>query len=178
MLFNGTGESHDNPLTSKIKSLDISIQCKPDLIIKKDNETILYEFKAVSDFIYLLLTEFDSYHAQVWCYTALEDMLIDKYYLVRYFIDPFIHPLTQIKQLTTVELDQTKFEKLFELYINAMEKVKEMDLQIRKGIKPRMLSLDLFNKPKNKDEIKLKCSHCRYNRDVCRMDIYLEKLNY
>ena len=90
IIFKGIGENNYNSLTSKIASLNIDIQCKPDLIIRKSNTKYLYEFKAVSEFRYLFVPEFDSYHAQVWCYTTLHEIQIDEYYLIRYYVDPII----------------------------------------------------------------------------------------
>ena len=88
ILFDGTGKNNNNFLTSKIQSVSISMHCQPDLIISKDNQNLLFEFKAVSVPDYLSLPEFDSVHAQVWCYSNLKEIQIDEYHLLRYFIDP------------------------------------------------------------------------------------------
>lgn len=118
IVFNGTGENNPHFLTSEIKALGINMLCKPDLIITKGNQNLLFEFKAAKDYSYLLYSEFDSAHAQVWCYATLKEVKIDEYYLLRYFIDPSKSRLTK---LTPIELNTSKFKKLFEQYIKAIE---------------------------------------------------------
>lgn len=172
IVFNGIGENNDDPLTSKIASLGIEMPCKPDLIVRNSYTNLLYEFKAVSELGYLFEPEFDAYHAQVWCYTTLKELKIDEYYLVRYFIDPFKYPFTRKKPLSALELNQIKFEKLFSLYIEALEELRNFDSETKKGNKPKKIEPQLFNKPKEEKERLLKCSHCHYNRDVCKIDLY------
>jgi hypothetical protein len=58
--------------------------------------------------------------AQVWCYTKLEEVKIDKYFLMKYYLDPIENP-TVITELTANELDNLKFEDLFENYFTVVD---------------------------------------------------------
>lgn len=156
ILYNGTAEGSDYFLTSEIKYMKVNMQCKPDLIIFKDNKNLLFEFKAVRDLGYLLLNEFDSYHAQVWCYTFLKEIRIDDFFLMRYHIDPCENPFTVLKNLTPFELDTSKFIILFKQYTEAIISLKNKDYKVA--------SILIDNIPKEEKEKKVKCSHCIYNK--------------
>lgn len=167
VVFNGTGENNLHFLTSEIKPLGINMLCKPDLIISKSNRNLLFEFKAVKDYSYLLYSEFDSVHAQAWCYTTLNEVKIDEYYLLRYFIDPSKMRLTK---LTHTELDTSKFEKLFEQYIKAIESLTESNLEGHRGKDLNGMSLDMFNMP-NEEKIR-KCPGCVWHRlFICKPNL-------
>lgn len=174
ILFDGTGKNNYNFLTSEIESVRINMHCQPDLIISKGKKNLLFEFKAVKKLEYLKLREFDSVHAQVWCYTNLKELRIDEYHLLRYFIDPcgilpfsFIYspPYPYIhKKLTPYELDPGKFERLFERYIATIKFIKPNDNVTKEQIfikfkdtKAKELVSTLFMAPNNR---RVKCSNC------------------
>ncbi len=178
IIFDGTGINDYEFLSANVNPAGI-INCKPDLIVSKNNENILIEFKSVKKQRYLTLPEFDSVHAQVWCYTKIKDLPISKYYLLRYFEDPnkysFIYSPYSFKKLTTYELNDFKFGTLFYNYIETIELLKSCyDTTKEKIIKsdrykdvyPYLIS------PPKVNAIS-KCSGCIYKiRNICRNSVY------
>lgn len=181
ILFNGTGENDCEPLTSEIGS--VSMPCKPDLIINKNGQILLYEFKEVKKPEYLDFYEFDSVHAQVWCYTKLKEIKINEYYLLRYFQDPFCtfgcfsprrysNKTYSHKRLTLNELSPYKFKKIFKEYIWSLElllKLKKFKIEVfkSKNSTARELITSIFILPDNKD---LKCRKCiRRMKGYCHL---------
>lgn len=163
VIFDGTGRENQQtfPVTIKAEKLNATLQCRPDLILRRDNRTILYEFKAVSDARYLRYPEYDSVHAQVWCYRYIEDFKIDKYYLFRYYVDPFLWGVFPTeKELTNENLSDEKFGPLFEKYLSFIK-------TLRTGKRSSKVELDLnrLNIPVNQPD---KCHHCiYYNNQYC-----------
>lgn len=170
IFFNGTGEDNPNSLTSEIES--VSMPCKPDLIINKDGRILLYEFKEVKEPRYLDLYEFDSVHAQVWCYTKLKEIKINEYYLLRYFQDPnctfgsfsprrYSNKPYCHRRLTSNELNPDKFNKIFKEYIEIVKLFKLKEHEIRElflhDIKVEKMLRSIWTLPKDED---LKCSKC------------------
>ncbi|MCO4191476.1 hypothetical protein LG195_20975, partial [Proteus terrae] len=77
----------------------------------------------------------DSFYAQVWCYTKLESIEIDDYFLLEYSIENSNkHPLNRIFCLTDDEqFINNKFDDLFTNYINLIEIYNERDKYMSKG---------------------------------------------
>lgn len=162
IIFDGTGKDNQQNLLAHISldALNISLQCRPDLIIRRTNQIILYEFKAVSDPYYLRLPEYDSAHAQVWCYRFIENLKAEKYYLFRYYIDPFRKgDFPRETDLTEEKLSDEKFFPLFKEYINLIEIFNNESLETNKDF-----DLDRLNRPVNQPN---KCHHCIYYGTYC-----------
>ena len=181
ILFNGTGENNPKPLTSEIGSVDMS--CKPDLIISKANRNLLFEFKSVGKPEYLDMYEFDSVHAQVWCYTKLKEKQIDEYHLLRYYIDPcvkfrlpsprrYTNKTYDHKLLSFNQVESSRFESLLKKYIKIIETYK-LDNSERKKIV--LADLGTFSAITSlPTEHYIKCRKCRLNY---KCDLY-EKTYY
>lgn len=162
IIFNGTGNDNYNFLTSTIDSLGIEMQCKPDLVLTKDNQNELYEFKAVGENNYLYMAEFESNHAQIWCYTKIKEIRIDKYFLLRYFIDPFrytpfYYGSTRLKSIVFSESEELKFQEKFKQYIEAIQLLEKKDCSIWEKLKKEHAQL-------NECEKRQKCCSCIYGR--------------
>jgi len=175
ILFNGTGNNNFEYLTAEIKS--INMHCQPDLILSNYNRNLLFEFKAVKDPYYLSLYEFDSVHAQIWCYTYLKEIHIDEYHLLSYFIDPnrhsFFYSSYKHKKLLSYELAPSNFERLFKKYIAAIELLGQCDTEIKQldATKAKKLLTSIFSSPK-KSEV-LKCNHCIYKqKHICEIQSF------
>jgi hypothetical protein len=153
IVFVGTGKDNEQTFPAKINSE--TLQCRPDLILRRDDQTVLYEFKAVSDFRYLQYSEYDSIHAQVWCYKFIEHFKIDKYLLFRYYEDPFKwNVFPKETELTEEKLSDDKFISLFEKYLNLIKKLNSAKVTPKNGF-----DLDRLNRPVNQPD---KCHHCIY----------------
>lgn len=158
IIFDGTGK--DNQKTFPAKIHNETLQCRPDLILRRDDQTVLYEFKAVSDSRYLQYSEYDSVHAQVWCYKFIEHFIIDKYLLFRYYEDPFMwNSFPKETELTEEKLSDDKFIPLFEKYLNIIK-------IFNKGNSLSKEELDLINsnRPVNQPD---KCHYCIYYSIYC-----------
>lgn len=165
IIFDGTGKDNQQLFPANIKPLGIILQCRPDLIIKRTDQTILYEFKAVSNSSYLWYPEYDSVHAQVWCYRFIEHFKIDKYYLFRYYEDPFMYGVfPKENELTTEALDDNKFIPLFTDYLNVIEALNNAKEASKKEYK---LDLTKLNRPVNQPN---KCHYCLYYGIYCNPD--------
>lgn len=165
IIFDGTGKDNRQLFPANIKPFGIILQCRPDLVIKRTGHIILYEFKAVSNSSYLWYPEYDSVHAQVWCYRFIDHFKIDKYYLFRYYEDPFMRGVfPKETELTTEDLDDKKFVPLFTDYLNVIE-----TLNNAKNISKNEYKLDLtkLNRPVNQPN---KCHHCIYYGIYCNPD--------
>lgn len=166
IIFNGTGKDNEQTFDADIKPLGITLQCRPDFIIKRAEQTILYEFKVVSDPSYLRYPEYDSVHAQVWCYRFIERFKIDKYYLFRYYKDPFMYgAFPKETELTTETLDDKKFIPLFRDYLNVIETLNNAQKLSKKEY--NKLDLTKLNRPVNQPN---KCHHCIYYGIYCSPD--------
>lgn len=162
ILFDGTA-NEKSFLPSTLIVLNNPFLCKPDLIIKKEGKKILFEFKSVGNKKYLYSPEFDSVHAQVWCYTNIEgEMKAEEFYLIRYYLDPFQEDNVQLKRLTVNELNPKKFNNLLELYSEAIsilvtnDDVDPSDFtnpKYKKAFNPASVSADKARK----------CSYCEFN---------------
>lgn len=160
ILFNGTDDSYTF-LTAYFPNQKRKINCKPDLIVRKGKEIILFEFKAMSDIFYTILSPLDSVLAQVWCYTKLDEVKIDKYFLMKYYLDPIENP-TVITELTANELDNLKFEDLFENYLTVVDTLNHITKSNSRNLNSSVL-LELqenLNMPNNDVDKKIKCSNC------------------
>ena len=162
IIFDGSGKDNQQNFQAYIKTdtLTIALQCRPDLILKRAGQTILYEFKAVSDAYYLRYPEYDSVHAQVWCYRFIEHFKIDRYYLFRYYVDPFMwNVYPNEKELTEEDLSDEKFIPLFEKYLSFIK-------TLNSGIRSSKNEFDLnrLNRPVNQP---YKCHHCIYYGLYC-----------
>lgn len=162
VLFDGTGKENQQMFPANINTLNVTLQCRPDLIIRRSNQTIMYEFKAVGDASYLWHTEYDSYHAQVWCYSFIEHYKIDKYFLFRYYEDPFRQgAFPKESELTKEHLSDEKFIPLFEKYLNVIETLNNAN---RSSKKEYNLDLTKLNRPVNQPD---RCHHCIYYKSLC-----------
>jgi hypothetical protein len=162
IIFDGTGKDNNQLFPAKINPFNVILQCRPDLIIKRSEQIILYEFKAVGNVNYLWYSEYDSVHAQVWCYRFIEYFKIDKYYLLRYYIDPFMQgAFPKETELTEEKLNDDKFVPLFEKYINVIETLNNANRASKKEYK---LDLTKLNRPVNQPD---KCHHCIYYSFYC-----------
>lgn len=175
IIFNGTGiNNKKKSLSAEVEPAGTIIKCKPDLIISKNTKNLLFEFKSVKQQHSLKLPEFDSVHAQVWCYTKITEIPISQFHLLRYFEDPnvksFGSPRYDHRTLTSIELNDIKFQKLFNNYIKTIELFKSGNYETKKVIsryiKEEKPFLYLFNPPQeNKYK---KCSNCIYKiRPIC-----------
>lgn len=180
IVFDGTGKDNLKRLTSEIES--VSMRCKPDLIINKDGHNLLFEFKKVDKPGYLDLPEFDSVHAQVWCYTKLKEYKINEYHLLRYYKDPYgtfafssprryTHKMYDHKVLSSNELVSSRFIRIFEEYIKLVElfKLKEYERKdlILMNPNDKELVLSICKLPNKKD---LKCPNCiRRKKGYCHL---------
>ena len=132
------------------------------MIINSNNQKVLYEFKSVGDIYYLNLQEFESYRVQIWCYSKIINMTFDKYYLLRYFIDPYKSQLLsrrrpfEIHEITFTQSDDITYQRLFEKYIDAI------DLYNKKN--PELMELLIANSPNEYSEKQNKCLSCDYKR--------------
>jgi hypothetical protein len=153
IIYNGTQQEIEaKTLTAFING--VSLDCKPDLIIKKDNKNLLFEFKATSKQINLLRSPFNSFYAQVWCYSHINEIKIDEFHLIRYFIEPD-DIFTQDEEITFD--NSIQYEQLFDYYIKAIE-------AYQYGLKNKMLSF--LHPPK--DNVTAKCKSCVYSkREIC-----------
>ena len=157
ILFNGTGKDNKQHFSAKINPFDVTLQCRPDLIIMRSRQIVLYEFKSVGDANYLWYSEYDSVHAQVWCYSFIEHFKFDKYYLFRYYVDPFKRgAFPKESELTKENLSGEKFTPLFEKYLNVIEILNNANRASKKEFK---LDLTKLNRPVNQPD---KCHHCLY----------------
>ena len=162
VIFDGTGKNNQQFFVSKIIPFNVTLQCRPDLIINMSNQNILYEFKAVSKPSYLWYSEYDSNHAQIWCYKFIQDYKIDKYFLFRYFEDPFTQGAYPREiELTDEDLDNEKFSRLFEKYLNVIEVINKYHKFRNKEYN---LDLNELNRPVNQPH---KCHHCIYFGNYC-----------
>lgn len=165
VIFDGTGRDNQQFFPANIEPLGIVLQCRPDLIIKKSGWAILYEFKAVGNHRYLRYPEYDPVHAQVWCYSFIKHFKIDKYYLFRYYEDPFIYgAFPEITELTTGILDDKKFIPLFTNYASVIETLNNARKTLKNIYK---LDLTKLNRPVNQPD---KCHHCIYYDIYCKPD--------
>jgi hypothetical protein len=157
IIFNGTGKDNQEFFLAEISPLNVKLHCRPDLIITRGNQTILYEFKAVSDLNYLWYSEYDSNHAQMWCYSFIEDFKIEKYYLLRYFEDPFKQgTFPREIEITKALLSDEKFIPLFQDYLTVIETLNSSSKSSKKRYN---LDLNKLNRPVNQPQ---KCHHCIY----------------
>lgn len=162
IIFNGTGKDNQGFFLTNISPFNVTLQCRPDLVITRSNQTILYEFKAVSDLNYLWYSEYDSNHAQVWCYSFIKDFQIDKYYLFRYYEDPFkLGAFPRVIELTEKSLSNEKFSPLFEKYVSVIEVLNNSNKSTKKKYQ---LDLTKLNRPVNQPH---KCHHCIYFGSYC-----------
>lgn len=153
--------------------MESKMQCKPDLIVRNGNRNVLFEFKATSELLIPFLESFDSVFAQVWCYSKLEEIIIDEFNLFKYYINPLNSPFNSLTVLSDNELDNSKFEPLFENYIKLINLLNEVsnNSNPRRNEKKLLhkLNLRILNLPKN-DEIRVKCSNCSLRKSrVCIM---------
>lgn len=162
IIFDGTGKDNHQtfPANIKTETNTATLQCRPDLILERDRQVILYEFKAVSDARYLWYPEYDSVHAQVWCYRFIENFNVDRYFLFRYHEDPFkwnVFPIQ--KELTKENLSDEKFIPIFEKYLSFIK-------TLQSGIRSTKNEFDLnrLNRPVNQPD---KCHHCIYYGLYC-----------
>lgn len=166
VLYVGINDKNSTSVVTEIASLGVKMQCKPDLIVRYKNRTRLFEFKSVGEAETLKKMEFDSYHAQVWCYKHLNNFEIDDYYLFRYFKNPYtpipktyeyryINKPYEKKRLVN-EIESSKFLNHFEEYVNAVEILKQLD---RNKIQNLIEKLKTDFSPKNDF---LKCTKCYY----------------
>lgn len=165
VLFDGTGQANYQSFTTKMHTFKTTLQCRPDLIVKHEDQTILYEFKAVGKCHYRLMPEFDSSHAQVWCYRSIKDFKIDKYYLFRYYEDPFnFDAFPNIKELKSIELSDEKFIPHFEQYIDAIKVLNRIKTAPNRSYSNNIIAK--LYKPINAPD---KCFNCIYNVDkICK----------
>jgi len=153
IIYNGTQQEKE------VKTLNAfingnSLNCKPDLIINKDNKNILFEFKATSKQTNLFLSPLISFYAQVWCYSYIKEIKIDEFHLIRYFIEPD-DTFTQDEKIAFENTNQ--YEQLFEDYIKAIEIYQD-------GVKSKMLSV--LHPPK--ENVIAICKSCVYSkREIC-----------
>lgn len=158
IIYNGTGKKNYDYVTSSIRGMNISMQCRPDLIVRKDNKNILFEFKAVSEELFAFLEIFDSVYAQVWCYSHLVEIQVDEYNLLKYFVNPLNNPFNSITQITDKVIDDSKFEVLFSNYIKLISMLNHLSLNSKlHDIKKVFKTL---NMPSHEEEKKLKCTNC------------------
>lgn len=165
ILMDGTGRANKRSFTANISPCKTTLQCRPDLIIKNEEQIILYEFKAVGEQRYLKYPEYDSAHAQVWCYRFIEDFKIDEYYLFRYFEDPFMHgAFPRITELQNTESSDEKFISIFEQYIEAIKVLNRIKTAPNRSYSNNIIAK--FYKPINAPD---KCFNCIYNVDnICK----------
>lgn len=156
IIFDGTGEDNKNYLISTLDSFGIEMRCKPDLIFTTNNNNELYEFKAVKNKSYLYMEEFESNHAQIWCYTKIKKVHIDNYFLFRYVEDPFV-TYPSIKEIRYSENKEIHFKKMFELYIECIRLYEKRDKNLLKKILK-------YNIPKNEYDKQKKCTNCFYKQ--------------
>lgn len=160
ILFDGTGRANKHSFTTNISPFKVTLHCRPDLIIKHEDQTILYEFKSVGERHYLTYPEFDSTHAQVWCYRFIKDFKTDRYYSFRYFEDPSMQgAFPSITELKNTELSDEKFIPLFKQYIDAIKTINRIRTAPMRPYSNNILSK--FYKPINEPE---KCDNCIYSR--------------
>ena len=162
IVFDGTGKENQQTFPAHIKTdtLNETLQCRPDLILKREDQIFLYEFKAVSDAKYLSFTEYDSIHAQVWCYRFIDYFDIDKYFLFRYYEDPFMWGVfPKEKELTEENLSDEKFAPLFKKYLSLIKTINSADKTLKIE-----LDLDRLNRPINQPD---KCNRCIYYNLYC-----------
>lgn len=157
IIFDGTGADNKNYLISTLDSLGIKMRCKPDLIFTTNNKNELYEFKAVKNKSYLYMPEFESNHAQIWCYTKIKEVHIDNYFLLRYAEDPFV-TYPSIKEISYSENEDLHFKKMFELYIECIRLYEKSD---GKDLLKNILKYDIPQKDYDKQK---KCTNCFYRR--------------
>jgi hypothetical protein len=163
ILLDGTGKDNRQVFNAKIHPLKENLQCRPDLIIKDIGQTILYEFKSVSEIHYLYNPGYDYMHAQVWCYRFIEDFKIDRYYLFRYFKDPFtLGAFPRRTELHNTELSDRKFFPLFERYLDAIKTINSIRTAPNRSYPSNII--DKFNAPINAPE---KCHNCIYYGKYC-----------
>ncbi|NCD03974.1 MAG: hypothetical protein EOM00_13475, partial [Clostridia bacterium] len=157
IIFDGTGKDNQEFFFANIRQINVELHCRPDLIITRDNKIILYEFKAVSDINYLWYSGYDSNHAQIWCYSFIKDFEIDKYYLLKYFEDPFKQgTFPREIEITKDLLSDEKFIPLFQDYLNVIETLNRSRKSLNKNYN---LDLNKLNIPINQPQ---KCHHCIY----------------
>jgi len=162
IIFDGTGKDNQQTFPANINTntINVTFQCRPDFILRRVNHTILYEFKAVSDSRYLFNSEYDSVHAQVWCYRFIESLKIDKYLLFRYYEDPFMYNVfPKETELTEEKLNDNKFIPLFEKYLKIVEILNKDNSLLKEE-----LDLISSNRPVNQPD---KCHHCMYYSIYC-----------
>lgn len=161
IVFNGTGLNNYDYLTTKVSINNEKMLCQPDLILEVNNKNLLFEFKATSEEIYAFLETFDSVYAQIWCYSYIEEIKIEEFYLLKYFVDPFENPFNDLSKLTNKELDSAKFLLKYDNYIQWLSLINQVN---DKGMSIANLFLELgFNKlniPSTDSELKIKCSNC------------------
>lgn len=163
ILFDGTTFG-DNFLLSSLEVHGTKMLCKPDLIVNINGKKVLFEFKAVSDKRYLNYPEFDSDHAQVWCYThIIGEFKPEGFYLIRYFINPFNDNSIKLKGLSPIELDSNKFRKLLAQYSEAITVLGSKD-----NIDPSDPEFkEIFNHPPDGEDKARKCTSCKFN-NACK----------
>ena len=163
ILLDGTGQDNHQVFTAKIHPFKNTLQCRPDLIIKYNDQTILYEFKSVSEIHYLKNPGYDYMHAQVWCYRFIEDFRIDKYYLFRYYEDPSTFgAFPRRTELHDTELSDQKFTPLFEQYLDAIKIINRIRTSPNRPYSNNIIYK--FNMTINAPE---KCHNCIYYGKYC-----------
>lgn len=166
IVFDGTG-TNSKYLISKNGLGNPIMKCKPDLIISDGDKTILFEFKAVKTDNYLKLFEFKSNYAQIWCYSKIVDFTINRYYLLRYYIDPFMklqpfnRPAYDLKEITFSNDEELYFSLSFTKYLEFIKMYNAKDSNL-------INVLLEFYTPITKADKSKKCSNCYYNKkNIC-----------
>ena len=162
IIFDGTGKDNKQTFSANISTdkINVILQCRPDLILRRANNTVLYEFKSVGDSGYLFYSEYDSVHAQIWCYRFIEHFKIDKYFLFRYHEDPFKwNTFPKETELTEEKLSDDKFIPLFEKYLKTVEILNKGD-----GLSKEELNFINSDRLVNQPD---KCLHCIYYGEYC-----------
>lgn len=162
-LFDGTGKENNSYLTLINLPLDTTMKSKPDLILQRNGENFLFEFKALRSKRFLQMQEFESNHAQIWCYSHLEAFRIDKFVLFRYFKSPLVS-YPDFKNIEPRLLD-AKFTKKFESYITALSYINQGDIDSAGQI----IHAGSINSYENH-----KCTRCKYIK-ICNYRRYSSK---
>ncbi len=169
ILFDGVGDS--NEYLNIVNELDSTwIKCKPDLIVSNSKSNLLFEFKAVKNYNYLNMLEFEANRAQIWCYSKIEEIPIDRYYLFRYYVNPFYKipsynkPAYDLKEITFSNDEEIYFRENFTNYLKYIKMYKAIDL----GLVSKIMK---FNTPVTETDKVKKCSSCYYkNKNICNKE--------
>ncbi len=173
ILYNGTGSLNLEPLSFEFMGENYT--CKPDLIIHIFGKKVLYEFKAVGNPKHLG-SQYESNKAQLWCYSRINEILIDKYFLLQYFVNPFYSGLPNRKNsyskteyipngeseinswmneiLQLEKVKPIKFTDIFKSYLDA--------INYRKIKDTRLIGILKTTAPDSETEKRKKCSGCIY----------------